>query len=100
MIDTEIFGLPSLPQKIRQTSLVVPKPTIPKIHKKIKRSPEPPLIIKNKENIKDYFRKIQSYHLRNIKGGDGLLPFERFDADYFKNFDRSHLTSEQQQIFD
>jgi hypothetical protein len=76
MIDTDIFGIPSLPKQIRTTSYTVAPPIIPiKSNKKSAKMPEPPAIAKNKATIKDYFRKIQSYHLRNIGGTDGLLPF-------------------------
>lgn len=54
------------------------------------KSPESGVELKNKNNLKSYFKKIKSIHLRNIDLG-GLTPFEQLDKEMNKVFDRNHL---------
>ena len=54
------------------------------------KSPESGVELKNKNNLKSYFKKIKSINLRNIDLG-GLTPFDQLDKEMNNVFDRNNL---------
>lgn len=68
MVDTSGFGLTSLPNQLRIKPQTIKIPHIPKkINYKVPKHEDSAIIVQNINSIKDHFRKIKTYHIKDLK---------------------------------